>query len=121
MLCLYVWIIKMELQNNRYKTMWILATFDLPTLEKLDRKRYSRFRSLLIKNGFMQLQFSVYAKFFPSFLQGMAVAKNLKSHVPPAGNVMLFYLTDKQFGLTENIINGKMTKEYKENPQLEFF
>jgi hypothetical protein len=34
---------------------------------------------------------------------------------------MLFYLTDKQFGLTENIINGKMETEYKNNTQLEFF
>lgn len=107
---------------NGYKTMWILATFDLPTLEKDDRRRYSKFRNLLLSNGFNQLQFSVYSKYFPSFQQGLALAKHLKKQVPPCGNVLLFYFTDKQFGMSENLIGSqKINNPFMEQQQLDFF
>jgi len=107
---------------NGYKTMWILATFDLPTLEKDDRRRYTKFRNLLLSNGFNQLQFSVYSKYFPSFQQGLALAKHLKKYVPPCGNVLLFYFTDKQFGMSENLIgNQKIENSKIQEQQLEFF
>ncbi len=107
---------------NGYKTMWILATFDLPTLEKDERRRYSRFRNLLLSNGFNQLQYSVYSKYFPSFQQGLAMAKHLKAHVPSGGSVMLFYFTDKQFGMTDNLFGKQeVYNPHMQQQQLEFF
>ena len=42
--------------------MRVLIFFDLPTETAKDRKIYSKFRKLLINEGFIMLQESVYAK-----------------------------------------------------------
>ena len=42
--------------------MRIIVFFDLPTETSEDRKIYSKFRKLLINDGFIMLQESVYAK-----------------------------------------------------------
>ena len=46
----------------RYRFMRILVFFDLPTETAKDRKNYSQFRKFLIKEGFIMMQESVYAK-----------------------------------------------------------
>ena len=43
-----------------------MVMFDLPTVTKQERLEYTRFRKYLLKEGFIQLQFSVYAKFCSS-------------------------------------------------------
>ena len=45
-----------------YRFMRVIVFFDLPTLTTEDKRNYSKFRRFLIKNGFMMLQESVYAK-----------------------------------------------------------
>jgi len=51
-----------ELTLSGYKTMWLMAMFDLPVEDKVARRRYVQFRGLLLDNGFSQLQYSVYAR-----------------------------------------------------------
>ncbi len=46
--------------------MRMLVFFDLPTLTKEDKRNYRQFRKLLIKNGFIMLQESVYCKMMTS-------------------------------------------------------
>ncbi len=51
---------------SAYRSLWLIAMFDLPT-ETLENKRdYTRFRKGLLKDGFMMLQYSVYARYLPS-------------------------------------------------------
>ena len=51
---------------SAYRSLWLIAMFDLP-VETLENKRnYTRFRKALLKDGFMMLQFSIYARFLPS-------------------------------------------------------
>ena len=51
---------------SAYRSVWLMAMFDLP-VETPDNKRdYVRFRKALLKDGFMMLQFSVYARYIPS-------------------------------------------------------
>ena len=49
-----------------YRAMWLVAMFDLPVHTKSARRDYSRFRKKLIALWFQMVQFSVYAKYFPS-------------------------------------------------------
>ena len=39
-----------------WRSMWVIAMFDLPTALKTDRKAYARFRKDLIDDGFTMMQ-----------------------------------------------------------------
>ncbi len=43
--------------------MWLMAMFDLPVETREQRREYTQFRKLLLAQGFVQLQLSVYARF----------------------------------------------------------
>ena len=47
-------------QLSGYHYMWIMVMFDLPVIEKEDRKAATDFRKALLDNGFMMSQYSVY-------------------------------------------------------------
>lgn len=104
-----------------YKIMWIMSMFDLPVTTPLARKRYSRFRKLLLMNGFSQLQFSVYARCCDSEASAEVIRKDLIRQLPPEGQVRLLFITDRQFGKME-VYNGKKPQAAEEKPrQLELF
>ena len=41
---------------------WMIVAFDLPVVEKEQRKAATRFRKFLLDDGYQMLQFSVYAR-----------------------------------------------------------
>lgn len=45
--------------------MWCLVMFDLPVETKEQRREATRFRHDLLDWGFIMVQFSVYAKYWP--------------------------------------------------------
>ncbi len=51
---------------NGYRCMSVLAMFDLPTDTKKARREYTLFRKALLRDGFTQMQYSVYARHCPS-------------------------------------------------------
>jgi CRISPR-associated protein Cas2 len=77
--------------------MWLMVMFDLPVKTKADRKRYTRFRGLLLSEGFSQLQFSVYARPFLSEESGEPCRNRLTRALPEHGHVRLLLVTDRQF------------------------
>jgi len=85
-------------QPSEYRAMWLFAMFDLPVKTKKDRKRYARFRKLLIREGFTMLQLSVYARYCPSEEASQAHRNRILAEVPAAGQVRLLAVTDRQFG-----------------------
>ena len=103
------------------KAMWLMAMFDLPTKTKSERRDYSRFRKYLVGEGFVQLQFSVYAKFCASRDNAEKYYRHIEAAVPPRGNVRLLMVTDKQFGDMVSLY-GKTVREIEKKPeQLLFF
>ena len=59
--------------------MWLIAMYD-PPIETMDNRRdYTRFRKALLKDGFMMLQLSVYARFIPSEEAAEAHRRTIKS------------------------------------------
>ena len=42
---------------NRYELMWMLVLFDLPVIEKNERKEASQFRKFLLDNGFSMVNY----------------------------------------------------------------
>ncbi|MBN2781744.1 MAG: CRISPR-associated endonuclease Cas2, partial [Campylobacterales bacterium] len=79
------------------KFMWIFVFFDLPTNTKKDRKKYHDFRDFLLKDGFIMMQYSVYARICKGDDSVDTHKKRVKEHLPPKGNVRMLSITDLQY------------------------
>lgn len=98
------------------KSMWLLVMFDLPTVTKEEKREYARFRKYLLKEGFIQLQFSVYSKFCASRENTAKYYRYIESAIPPEGHVRLLMVTDKQFGEMVSLY-GKTVQEIEKKPE----
>ena len=83
---------------SKYRVMWILVFFDLPTETKTDRKRATSFRKALIDDGFTMFQFSIYIRHCASAANAEVHIKRVQSFLPQFGKVGILCITDKQFG-----------------------
>ena len=84
--------------------MRLIVFFDLPTKTKIDRKRYTRFRKLLIENGFMMLQYSVYVRITRNHDDLSKYVRFIEHHRPPKGDVRCLRITEKQYASIKLII-----------------
>ncbi|MCX7800333.1 MAG: CRISPR-associated endonuclease Cas2 [Fimbriimonadales bacterium] len=100
--------------------MWVLVMFDLPVKTKEDRRLYARFRNQLLAHGFLQLQYSVYARPCPSEENAVTHRNRVRSWIPPKGSVRMLSLTDKQFGRMEVYLGKKRLKAENQPEQLVF-
>lgn len=83
--------------------MRMLVFFDLPTESSVDRREYRRFRKMLIKNGFLMLQESVYCKLLLNSTAQDLMAEQIRRNRPPKGLVQMLTITEKQFAKMEFI------------------
>ncbi len=113
---------KRERRNlSHYRIVWLFAMFDLPVETSAERNHYTRFRKVLLRHGFMQLQYSVYARFCGSDDKADVFRREIKKMLPPGGEVRLLAVTDRQFG-QQSIFRGKKRVDPEESPpQLSLF
>ncbi len=100
---------------SEYKGVWLFVMFDLPVDDKPARKRYTHFRNSLLKQGFLMMQFSIYARYFPCEDSAAPHRKQIRASLPPNGNVRLLLVTDKQFGKME-VYHGKKRHDTETAP-----
>lgn len=101
--------------------MWVITMFDLPTDTKKARKAYQDFRNLLLDNGFVMLQFSVYGRHCPSEENADVHMKRVKNALPPDGEVRLMKITDKQYARTQVFFGKTRGPTEKAPQQISFF
>ncbi len=82
---------------------WILVTFDLPVMTDTQRKAATRFRNDLLEDGYMMLQFSVYARACVSLERLERHISHLKALAPVAGNIRAFFFTNQQWARSISI------------------
>lgn len=104
-----------------YRYMWVLAMFDLPVVTPEEKKRYARFRKVLLRAGFRQLQFSVYARDCPSRENARVHVSRVEQAVPEAGEVRILLVTDKQYERMEVFWGKAHRPAEKPAPQLALF
>lgn len=80
-----------------YRLMWMVVMFDLPVIEKAERKAATKFRNTLLDLGFEMSQFSVYMRFCTSQTQVDTLCRSVERALPPGGKVHIFQFTDKQY------------------------
>lgn len=80
-----------------YRLMWMVVMFDLPVVEKAERKAATEFRNALLDMGFEMSQFSVYMRFCTSPAQVDTYCKRVECVLPVGGKVNILQFTDKQY------------------------
>ena len=104
-----------------YRLMWMVVMFDLPVVEKAERKAATEFRNTLLDMGFEMSQFSVYMRFCTSPAQVETYCKKVEAALPEGGKVNVMQFTDKQY---ERIVSyhGKSKQPgYKAPDQFDLF
>lgn len=96
--------------------MRVIVFFDLPTVTDRDRHNYRIFRRNLIKNGFMMIQESVYAKLALNSTQVQQIVNEVKKQRPEKGSVQILTVTEKQFSKME-FISGKCNSDVINNDE----
>ena len=84
--------------------MRLLVFFDLPIETDEDKRNYRKFRTCLIKNGFMMLQKSVYCRMLITPTAEKAAMDVIRKNKPPAGTVQMLSVTEKQFSRMEYLL-----------------
>ena len=86
------------MRAEEVRFVWVFVFFDLPVGTKPERRAATRFRNFLKDDGYMMLQFSVYARVCRG---DEAVDKHLRrvvSNLPGRGSVRALQVTDRQYG-----------------------
>ena len=98
-----------------YRLMWVTVMFDLPVVEKAERKAATAFRNGLLDLGFEMAQFSVYMRFCTSQGQIDTYCRKVAEVLPEGGRVNILTFTDKQY---ERIVSyiGKAKQPQKKSP-----
>lgn len=96
-----------------WSMMWIICMFDIPVRTKTEMRKATRFRNLLLDNGFSMKQFSVYIKPVKSLGVGQTTTRTLAKYIPDNSSVSFLFITDKQYLMTENYLG----KNFSENEE----
>jgi len=84
----------------------MLVAFDLPVLTKKQRKAATGFRNFLLDDGFLMIQYSVYARACVSFARQETHMQRVKEHLPPEGSIRAIFVTRSQWERSY-VVTGK--------------
>ena len=96
--------------------MRVILFFDLPTETLEDKRSYRVFRKLLVKNGFIMLQESVYAKLMTTQSVEKSVKNLIHKNKPPKGLVQMLTVTEKQYAKMDFVV-GEFNSEVIDNDE----
>jgi CRISPR-associated protein Cas2 len=109
----------MSKEGTRY--MWLLVFFDLPVKTKRQREIATKFRRFLIQDGYIMIQFSVYARVCNGRERLEKHLKKIQDNLPKKGNVRILEVTDQQYGRMKIIVGNPKENEKKRTDQLLLF
>lgn len=94
--------------------------FDLPVIERAERKAAAKFRHFLLDQGFQMTPYSIYTRLLGGHDKVSALERRIASRVPSEGSVYVMTITDKQY---ENIktFQGGRRGSPKNPDQLQLF
>ncbi len=100
-----------------FRFMRMMVFFDLPTITLDDKRNYRQFRKLLIKNGFIMLQESVYCRMLTSPSMENSIKNLIFNNKPPKGIVQLLGVTEKQFVKMDYVV-GENTSDVIDSEEM---
>lgn len=103
--------------GTKVRYMRLIVFFDLPVKTAKQRKDYRQFRKLLLKDGYLQLQESVYAKLVVNDGAAGAAVARLRKNRPPVGLVQVMKVSEAAYATMEYITGNR--KAYDEVDTME--
>jgi CRISPR-associated protein Cas2 len=101
--------------------MWLFVFFDLPVKTREERGMATRFRNGLLKDGYMMIQFSVYARICNGEDRLQKHLQRLQKSLPSKGNVRALQITDMQYGRIKMLVGTTTKNEHAKAKQLVLF
>lgn len=102
--------------------MRIIVFFDLPVVNKSERKIYAQFRKFLLNDGYDMIQYSVYSRLCNGTDMTNKHLKRLNAILPEKGSIRCLTITEKQYGEMKFLVGKPAVKERKVNAnQLSLF
>ena len=95
--------------------MWLFVFFDLPVGSKAERRAATRFRNFLKDDGFLMLQWSVYARVCRGDEATGKHQSRVIKNLPTKGNVRTLQVTERQYARMKLMI-GESKKSEKVAP-----
>ena len=103
------------MKSDEVRFVWMFVFFDLPVGTKDERRAATRFRNFLKDDGYMMLQWSVYARVCRGEEAAEKRVHRVTRNLPKKGSVRALQVTDKQYGRMRLLL-GKATKNEKVAP-----
>jgi CRISPR-associated protein Cas2 len=91
--------------------MWMMVFFDLPVKTKIERRHASRFRNFLKGDGYMMLQFSVYARVVRGEDGTEKHMERVRRALPPKGSVRTLIVTERQYARMKLLLGAPQKNE----------
>ncbi len=101
--------------------MWLFVFFDLPVKTKPERRIATQFRNFLLKDGYMMVQFSVYARICNGQDRIDKHLQRLHASIPSKGCVRVMQITDKQYERMKILVGTRKNNEKTKAEQLILF
>ncbi|AHB36275.1 CRISPR-associated endonuclease Cas2 [Spiroplasma apis] len=95
--------------------MRLFVFYDLPNTTKGENKEYTKFRRILIQNGFYMIQFSIYVKLCINYDQMLIYQKKIENFKPKKGDVRMIGITEKQYKDMKILVGSKTFQEENQN------
>ena len=106
---------------NKYELMWMMVLFDLPVVEKKERKDATDFRKFLLDCGFDMVQYSIYIKVLSSTDACTKYYNLIERKLPEKGKVDILSITDRQYENIKSFNNQSKIKKKSMQQQLLMF
>lgn len=106
------------MKSEEVRYMWLFVFFDLPVGTKPERRAATRFRNFLKDDGYLMLQFSVYARVCRG---DEAVEKHqtrVTKNLPTRGSVRTLQITERQYARMKLLIGESKRSEKHATNQL---
>lgn len=104
------------MKTAEVRFVWMFVFFDLPVGTKAERRYATRFRNFLKDDGFMMLQWSVYARVCRGEDGAEKHTQRVTKNLPPRGSVRTLQVTDRQYARMKLML-GEATFNEKKAPQ----
>lgn len=98
--------------------MWLFCFFDLPVGSKAQRRAATNFRKHLKSDGFIMLQWSVYARLCRGEDGSEKHVERLYAAMPNEGSIRCLRVTDKQYARMRLVLGTAKKSEEKGANQL---
>lgn len=103
------------MKSDEVRVLWVFVFFDLPVGTKSERRAATRFRNFLKDDGYMMLQWSVYARVCRGEEAVDKHVLRVTKNLPTKGSVRSLQVTDKQYARMRLLL-GEAKKNEKVAP-----